>query len=529
MWPALWTDASRASVPWLLLAVGAAVVGASYYVYWFLIGRVRWYFNYMERQGVPVANDRPIVGIFPELREIQKSGEPFKLALNFRKQYGRVYMVALGPVPLLNVQDPELLWQMLVKNANHYTKAEFVAQGLRPLLGNGLVLAEHENWARQRRLVNPSFHAERVKEMVPIMVACTAEAVDKWAREVREKGLVEVDMRHDMSALTLHVMGTASFSAGEAASKNSQFVYERLTALQEFTDDLVNKGLIFIPFHQWLPLTRRAMSARAHVRSFVQEIITAKRKALAAEHDRSSKGSSPAADTHHQDLLGSLLLAKEENNNAGGNLQLTDEELLDQVQTFLFAGHETTAQLMCFTLRLLSDHPEWCEKAREEVREVCGSGFPEASQLDKLKVCTMIFYETLRLYPPVPFTSRVCTTEHRLGEYNIPKGVAITINVCSVHRDAELWPEPDEFKPERFEGGLAKACKHPFAFLPFLGGPRVCIGQKFALYEAKVILAMLLQRFSFRQSPGQDLGMDSQVTLRPRSMLLQLTELKAAA
>ena len=224
------------------------------------------------------------------------------------------------------------------------------------------------------------------------------------------------------------------------------------------------------------------------------------------------------------DLLG-LLLSSQRANGGGANedeaapvLPLSDQLLMDECCTFLVAGHETTSNLLTWTMLLLSENPEWQRKARKEVLSICGSNsLPEYEKINSMKHIAMILYESLRLYPPAPFLARRCTHHNVIGTIEVPPGVDVVVPVSHVHRKKELWGDDAHlFNPQRFAAGISKASCHPMAFLPFSVGPRTCIGQNFALAEAKLILAGLLQRFSWSVAPGYRHCPEATLTLKPK-------------
>ncbi|XP_040381948.1 cytochrome P450 709B2-like isoform X1 [Oryza brachyantha] len=216
------------------------------------------------------------------------------------------------------------------------------------------------------------------------------------------------------------------------------------------------------------------------------------------------------------DLLGLMLEAcapeHEENQQ-----QLSMDEIIAECKTFFFVGYDTTSHLLTWTMLMLSTHPDWQEKLREEVVTECSDKVPTSDMLNKLKLVNMFLLETLRLYSPVSLISRMAGSDLELSGIQVPKGTIIKILIAIIHRDKELWGEDaDMFRPERFKNGVSKAAKHPNALLSFSSGPRSCIGQNFAMIEAKVVIAMILQRFSFTPSPKYVHVPTSVITLRPK-------------
>jgi PHYB activation tagged suppressor 1 len=218
------------------------------------------------------------------------------------------------------------------------------------------------------------------------------------------------------------------------------------------------------------------------------------------------------------DMLGVILEAC--TSEDGKKPLMSMDEIIEECKTFYLAGYETTSQMLIWTMFLLSTYPEWQEKLREEVLRECGKEIPVGDTLNKLKLVNMFILETLRLYGPVTQIQRQASSDLKLGCIKVPKGAILSIPIKTIHRDKEVWGEDaDEFKPQRFENGVMRASKQPTAFLPFSSGPRACIGQNFAMIEGKVVVAMILQRFSISLSPKYVHAPTDAFTIRPRYRL----------
>ncbi|KAL2496572.1 Cytochrome [Forsythia ovata] len=245
------------------------------------------------------------------------------------------------------------------------------------------------------------------------------------------------------------------------------------------------------------------------LRNLLEDIINQKQKNIKAGKD--------SAD---DDLLGILLKInlneiKEQGNN---KLGMSIDEVIEECKTFYFAGQESTSNLLSWTMLLLSMHPSWQVRAREEILQVFGNNLPDFDGLNRLKIVTMVLYEVLRLYPPSIIFTRIIYKETKLGEMTLPPGLQFMLPIILLHHDQQLWGEDvKEFKPERFSQGIAKATNNQLSFFPFSWGPRICIGNNFALMEAKIALAMILRRFSFELSPSYTHAPSFVVTLQPQN------------
>eukprot|EP00897_Mesotaenium_endlicherianum_P005748 jgi/Mesen1/5200/ME000258S04297 len=332
-------------------------------------------------------------------------------------------------------------------------------------------------------------------------------------------------MSRELSKLTLDIIGKSAFGAelvgaaggAGAGSGRAAFIWEGVNETVGLSARMALSGLALLP----LPGRAKLRARQKAIRALMLDLIRDRRMLQAQGH---------AGD----DLLAHMMAARDNDGQPGGPVgraaAMSDTQLMDECITFLLAGHETTSQLMTWCMYLLATHATWQQRVRDEVLRECpdGDGAPTWEQLSRLKSVHMALLESLRLYPPVPVISRQCNEKSQLGPYSLPAGISFSISIGGLHYSPQYWGDDVmDFKPERFADGVGAACTHPQAYVPFSSGARNCIGQTFALTEAKVMLAMIARNFSWGLSPGYRHCPRSFVTLRPSfGMPLLLTRLE---
>ncbi|XP_021733658.1 cytochrome P450 CYP72A219-like isoform X1 [Chenopodium quinoa] len=405
--------------------------------------------------------------------------------------YGKDYFLWFGPVPMINISKPEMIRESLTKmHEFRKTKVNPILKKLVPGLSN----LEGEKWVKHRRLINPAFHMEKLKLMLPAFHDSCAEIINKWEMVVAEKGSGEVDVWPDLVKLSADVISRAAFGSNY---EEGQRIFELLKDQADLALLMIQS--VYIPGERYIPTARnrRFKETEDKIHTSLRTIINKRKEAIEAGEEAKS------------DLLDILLNSNyTEMQQAVGDgkfrhVGMSIEEVIDECKLFYFAGQETTSALLVWTLILLSKHQDWQARARDEVLQTFGDTVPEFDGLNHLKTVTMILYEVLRLYPPVPRVTRQIYKSTSLGELSIPSGTLISFSMHSVHRDHEIWgDDAQEFKPDRFAEGISKATKGNNSFFPFGWGPRICMGERFAMLEAKMALSMILQRFSFELSPS---------------------------
>ncbi|KAJ4893624.1 hypothetical protein Rs2_20418 [Raphanus sativus] len=465
--------------------------------------------SYLRRQGLAGTPYTPLVGDMKRNINMlmEARSKPMNLtdditprllplALKMLNTHGKTFFTWLGPVPSITIMNPQLIKEVYNKVFDFPKTHTFP---LVALIADGLANADGHKWAKHRKIINPAFHFEKIKNMVPTFQQSCSEVVSEWVELVTDKGSsCEVDVWPWIVNLTGDVISRTAFGS---SYKEGQ----RIFILQGELAKLIiqTQGKSYIPGYRYFPTknNRRIKTIVREIQVILKGIISNREKARDA-------GEAPS-----DDLLGLLL----ESNlaQATGN-GLTTEELLEECKLFYFAGQETTSVLLAWTMVLLSQHQHWQARAREEVMQVFGDREPDIEGINQLKIMTMIIYEVLRLYPPLIQMNRAIHKEIKLGDLTLPAGVQVSMPVLLIHRDTKLWgDDAAEFKPERFKDGISKATKNQVCFLPFGWGPRICIGQNFALLEAKFALALILRRFSFELSPSYVHAPYTVITIHP--------------
>ncbi|RMG89300.1 MAG: cytochrome P450 [Chloroflexi bacterium] len=393
---------------------------------------------------------------------------------------------------------PEYNKHILLDNNKNYTKMPHPSlQVLRPLLGNGLVTSDGEFWRRQRRLMQPAFHKQRIAEFGAIMTTATEKMLQRWQTAVSADE--PLDVAAEMTRLTLEIVGKALFSVDFTGAAHE--LGEAFTKANHLSSELGLKPFsiytLRIPF--W-PSTRRLNRNVQVLHRIVDEMIAVR------------QANPPAPGTREaNDLLSMLLAARDEETGVG----MDDQQLRDELNTLVLAGHETTAVALSWVICLLGQHPEVRTQLEHEVDTVLNGRIPTIDDLPQLTFTRMVIDETLRLYPPAYAIARWGNEPDVIGGYDIPANAVITLSPYITHRHPEFWSEPEKFNPERFSPER-KENRHRFAYLPFGGGPRICIGNTFALTEATLILAMITQQFRLELPPNHQIEPEPLITLRPK-------------
>ncbi|CAF3439767.1 unnamed protein product [Rotaria sp. Silwood1] len=425
-------------------------------------------------------------------------------------KHGSIYMFSLGLYPRLVIQDAELVGDILGRaHAQNYYKPLDLIYRLKPLIGlHNLLISNGNEHERARKMLNPGFHSENLRSMVSIMTDHTTKTINRLLESCKES----INLQKELSLLTLTIIASSAFGENiETMTDATEIVCEAFIAA---LDAIINRTLLLIdqiPLFSKLPFWGKDIVDRGceKASNYVERIIADRKQGR-------TKNMCEGAD-----ILDLLLQAVDSHGK-----HFTDEEIRQEAMVFVLAGHQSTGDLMAWIMYVLMTNPSVLRACQEEVDRVLPNGMiPTYEMLSELNICESVIYETLRLYPPIPYFVRQCIREHIISnshhQFYIPIDATILINTYLIHRQPKYWPRPLEFDYTRWMRdpitGLRPKLAHPYCYLPFASGPRNCIGQNFALLEAKVILAMFIQQCNFELEPkNQNIAMDIRITMRSK-------------
>jgi cytochrome P450 len=430
-----------------------------------------------------------------ELRTLQQG--PHEFILTVARTYGGIVRYPVGPLPVYLVTEPEYVRHVLQDNNKAYNKQTFQYKLLSSITGQGLLTSDGDFWLKQRRLAQPAFRRQHVSGFTTIMADAVESMLARWESYARRGE--PLDIAAEMMHVALQIVAKAMFGAdvGDQADGVAQAT---LTVL----DHIIARARTFGLTPTFLPTAanRQFWQAMKLLNNTVNRTIT----------DRRNAG--PA-----QDLLSNLMQAQD----AETGHRMSDENLRDEVMTMLIAGHETVASAMAWTWYLLGEHPEKEAELHAELAQELGGRTPTDADLPNLCYTDMVFSEALRLYPPAWIITRKALEDDAIGGYHIPANSLVVTSPYVTHRLEAYWPQPERFEPERFVPA-ASAARPRFAYYPFGGGPRLCIGNNFAQVEAAMVISMVAQRYTLRLVPGHPVEVEPGVTLRPKHGLMMTVQ-----
>lgn len=413
--------------------------------------------------------------------------DPLKFLTRIAREHGDIVPFRMGPQHVLLLNHPDLVRDALVTRADCFHKGRALQRSKR-LLGEGLLTSEGEHHRRQRRLAQPAFHRKRIESYGAAMVEYAARDGERW------RDGETLDISHEMMRLTLAIVGKTLFDAD--VESDTDEIGSALTELLELFQ------MLLLPYSEYLerlplPANRRFTRARAKLDAVIYRIINERR----------------ASGADHGDLLSMLLLAQDEEGASGS---MTDEQLRDEALTIFLAGHETTANALAWTWYLLSQNPDAEAKLHAELDAVLKDGrLPTVEDLPQLRYTEMVLAESMRLYPPAWVVGRLAVKEYAVGGHVAAEGTLVLISQYVLHRDPRFFPDPLRFDPQRWTPE-AKEARPQYAYFPFGGGARRCIGEGFAWMEGTLIIAALARRWRMRLVPAHPVVPHPRMTLRAK-------------
>ena len=415
--------------------------------------------------------------------------------LTMLAELGDITHFKMGPYVVYFVNHPDLVRDILTVNAHKFIKGRAL-QRTRTLLGRGLLTSEGDFHLRQRRMMQPSFHKNRIAEYARCMTSFADETSAEWQDgETR-------DIDKEMTRLTLRIVAKTLFASD--VTQEADEVGRSLTTLVELFN------LLLLPFSEVLeklpfPQSIRLKRARKSLDAIIYKIIDERRR----------------DGRDHGDLLSMLLQARDEDD--GG--QMTDEQVRDEALTLFLAGHETTANALTWTWYLLSQNPDVEEILHEELTRVLGNRLPTIDDVPNLNYTEHVLSESLRLFPPAWAVGRMATEPHEVGGYEIPAGSTVLASQYMLHRDPRFWDSANKFMPERWQSQSVKEAGQKFIYFPFGAGVRRCIGESFAWSEGILLIATIARKWKLRIDPSQEVAAKPLITLRPKfGMKMKITQ-----
>nr|GEV51816.1 cytochrome P450 CYP72A219-like [Tanacetum cinerariifolium] len=500
MWVARWCGLSMVMmVPWKMLEFA-----------WLKPKRLE---KYLRRQGLTGTAYKLPFGDTKEILHTTKQ-DPMNISDDIMprvmpfvhrgiQDYGKIFFSWFGPMPTVHIIDPDVVREVLSR-MNEFQKPKKNNPYIK-ILSTGVIEYEGDKWSKHRKILNPTFHAEKLKLMAPAMCLSCCEMIKKWEMMFLNEKPIELDVFPHLQTLTGDVISRTAFgSSYEEGVRIFDLQNELGSILMHAIQSLYIPGSRFIPNGRNKRMEEIDQEVKALIRCMIDNRMTAME----------------AGEAGHDDLLGIMLKSNYDEIQKTGNKRsgMSIDEIIEECKLFYFAGHETVANLLVWTMILLSRYPEWQELAREEAFQVFGNNQPDIDVLNRLKILNMILLEVLRLYPGVSALYRMSTKETRVAGINLPEGTLVIMPILALHHDQDTWGEDALlFNPQRFSHGVSNATSNgQVSYFPFGGGPRICIGQNFAMMEAKIALAMILQRFSFVLSPSYSHAPQSIITLQPQ-------------
>ncbi|QHN03300.1 cytochrome P450 [Granulicella sp. WH15] len=465
---------------------------------------------------------RPLPGLrfslpFYSFKPWVKMGDPIRLFVHLKKTFGNVAHYKFMGTPIVFINEPDYIREILVTQASAFVKERTVRR-MKLLLGEGLITSDDPIHIRQRRIAAPAFHRQRIAAYADQIVAIAAHQRDRW-----QPGAT-FDIAASSMALSLEIVARTLFDTEVDADIRS--INDEVNAIMALYNFIVAfpkiEQFMFLPVPGIVKFRRSKRRLDAVVERLIRE-----------HREYSAQATAEGREPDRGDLLSMLLSSRDEllddnGNPTGESVGMSDSQVRDEVLTIFLAGYETVANALTWTWYLLSQNPEAEAKMHAELDAVLGTGdaqrLPTLADYPQLRYTEQVFAESMRLYPPAWAMGRMSTREITLGPYTIPAGAHVFFSQYLMGRDPDHFPDPERFDPDRFTPE-AKAARHKYAYFPFGGGSRQCIGESFAWMEGTLSLAVIAQRWRLRFVPTYPVEVQPKITLRPKyPMMMQATQ-----
>ncbi len=434
----------------------------------------------------------PKISFFQALWKIKDfAANPIPSITKSMKIFGDTYTTYLGPNKVLLTQNPAHIQHILQKNHKNYHKSKII-KTLADQIGHGLLTTDGSYWLRQRRLIQPGFHRQKLQALVDIMQQETQEFIEEW-KAYAKRGEV-IDLSKEMMKITLRIVAKSLFGTG-ITKEELEVIDEVITEQQKFIVSKVRQPYLR-PWYFISGENRRQAKFSGKLDKLLRGIINNRRN----------------SEEQQDDLLDMLLSVRYEDTGEG----MSEQQLRDESLILFVAGHETSANALAWTWYLLGQHPDIEAQVLKEVQEVLSHRLTTFADIPHLSYSKQVLQEVMRLYPPAWIMDRVPLEDDKLGEFDLPKGTIVNLFIYGAHRNPKYWENPEHFDPNRFTKQAIKE-RPTFSYFPFGGGPRLCIGQQFAYMEMQLVLAELIRNFQIEWVDNQKIDILPLVTLRPKS------------
>lgn len=427
------------------------------------------------------------------LRSFQLVKNAIPVLNEYLAEKGNTVQVFLGGIhPMILTIDPEFAQHILQKNHKAYKKSEVHFERIKHFLGQGLLTSEGQYWLQQRRLIQPGFHRKKLEEILELMNRVVDAFLDELDREISSQKVV--DIYEKMQHLTFKVIANSTFSSNLEDDELQRISYG-LTTLQAFIIKQIRQPFLNT-WLKWSGQVEKHEILRDEGSAIIQRQIDKRR----------------TSNQSFSDLLQMLLDARYEDTGES----MSDQQLIDETKILFIAGHDTSANALAWTWYLLATHPEVLEKVKAEIKEKIPDKHISFEQINSLEYTQQVLNESMRMFPPAWTTNRVAAEADEFNGLPIKEGTVFATYIYGIHHSKDLWDDPELFNPDRFSNSSNQP-RHPFGFIPFGGGPRLCIGNQFAMMEMKLTLAKMVNRYNMNLVEHQKIELYPLITLRPKN------------